>query len=176
MLRSIGSFGIAVLSATFAFAQPTTRPGQRLCLPETDPASPRKSLLKSGTSDEILRSDLDNDGDPDVLECWWNGKRPRWIDENDDMKPADVRGDISGDSVQIDFDGDGYYDGPSDMNVKWVDDDGDGRADAQIVAINPSKDQRTIRSQFSHYMIFVDVDHDGVLGYIDWEKFDWTKP
>jgi hypothetical protein len=165
-----------MLTAPIVFGQPTTRPGQQLCLPETDPASPRKSQLKGGPSDEIIRTDLDHDGDPDVLECWWNGKRARWIDENDDMKPADVRGDISADSVQIDYDGNGYYDGPTDMNIKWVDDDGDGRADAQIIAINPSTTQPTIRSSFSHYMVYIDVDHDGVNAYIDWTKFDWTKP
>ena len=77
--------------------------------------------------------------------------------------------------MQIDCDGDGYYDGPGDMNVKWVD-DGDGRPDAQIVTINPSSAQKTIHAGSAHYMVFVDVDHDGVNAYIDWTKFDWTKP
>jgi hypothetical protein len=175
-MKSIRVVCLSLLIAPPLIAQPATRPaGQQFCLRETDPASPRHSKLTK-PSDEIIRTDLDGDGDPDVLECWWNGHRARWIDENDDMKWTDVRGDISGDSVQIDFDGDGYYDGPSDMNIKWIDDDGDGRADAQIVTINPSAEQRTIRAGFSHYMVFVDVDHDGVLGYIDWTKFDWTKP
>src|SRR4051794_28587017 len=165
---------LAVLVARAADAQ-TSRPaaaaaaGQQIYLKETDPNSPRKSKLKSATPDnEILCIDLDNDGDPDVLECWWNGKRCRWIDENDDMRPTDVRGDMSGDCLQVDRDGDGYYDGPEDLNVKWCDDDGDGRPDVMIVTANPSATQPTIRSGLSHYMVFVDVDHDGVLAYVPW--------
>ena len=167
-----------MLATSICVAQPATRPaGQQLCLHETDPNSPRKSKLKGDKpSAEILRYSIENDGHPDVLECWWNGKRARWIDENHDMKWTDMRGDVSGDSVQIDCDGDGYYDGPGDMNVKWVDDDGDGRPDAQIVTINPSSSQPTIHAGSSHYMVFIDVDHDGVNAYIDWTKFDWTKP
>jgi hypothetical protein len=173
----LGVFLLGVLAAwrSTSFAQPATRPaGQQFCLPETDPNSPRKSQLHSKTpDDEIIRTDLDHDGDPDILECWWNGHRARWIDENDDMKWTDKRGDIGGDSVQIDIDGDGYYDGPSDMNIKWVDDDGDGQADAEIVTINPSVDQKTIRTGLSHYMVFIDLDHDGVNAYVDWRTFDW---
>src|SRR5689334_20907913 len=94
-----------LLISTALFAQPTSRSsGQQMCLRETDPNSPRKTKLKSEKpDDEIIRTDLDNDGDPDVLERWWNGHRIRWIDENDDMKPTDMRGDISADSMQIDF-------------------------------------------------------------------------
>jgi hypothetical protein len=159
---------LAAWRSSSVFAQ------QQLCLPETDPNSPRKSQLHGKTpDDEILRIDVDHDGDPDILERWWNGKRVRWLDENDDMKSTDARGDISADSMQIDIDGDGYYDGPSDMNIKWIDDDGDGRADAQIVTINPGVDQKTIRAGLSHYMVFIDVDHDGVNAYVDWTKFAW---
>ena len=53
-----------------------------------------KSALKSTTpSDEILRIDIDNDGKPDIIERWWNGKRVRWLDENGDLLPTDTRGD-----------------------------------------------------------------------------------
>jgi hypothetical protein len=126
-------------------------------------------------TDEIVRWSVENDGHPDMLERWWMGKRCRWIDENHDMKATDVRGDMSADSLQVDCDGDGYYDGPGDMNVKWVDDDGDGRADAEIVTINPSSTQKSIHAGSAHYMVFIDVDHDGVNAYIDWMYFDWTK-
>jgi hypothetical protein len=153
--------------------QPTEK-GQQVCLPETDPSSPRKSKLKGDQpSDEIIRLDLDNDADPDVLECWMNGKRVRFLDENDDMKPSDTRGDQSADSMQIDRDGDGYYDGPGDLNIKWVDDDGDGKPDAQLFAANPTLDQKTIKSGSSHWMAFIDTDHDGVNGYIDWTTFEF---
>src|SRR5687768_13959988 len=144
-----------------------TKPqAQQVCLGETDPASPRKSKLGEDKQ-QIVRVDLDEDGDPDVLEHWWNGKRARWIDENDDMKASDVRGDTSMDAVQIDRDGDGYYDGPEDLNIKWADDDGDGRADVQLFAANPRADATKISSGTSHWMVYVDVDKDGVNGYVD---------
>jgi hypothetical protein len=158
-------------------AAPATAPsGQSLCRPETDPASPRKSRLAGRSqNDQIIQLDLDNDGDPDVLECWWHGKRCRWIDENDDMKSTDSRGDTTGDVLQVDRDGDGYYDGPDDMNIKWCDDDGDHRPDLQIVTINPTAAQRTVHGGASHYMVFVDIDHDGVNAYVDWDKFDFAN-
>src|SRR3954471_1938365 len=96
----------------------TTKAVQQFVQKEHDPNSPRKSQLHSKKPDnEIIRIDVDHDGDPDILEQWWNNKRARWIDENDDMKPTDARGDMSMDAVQIDRDGDGYYDGPEDINI-----------------------------------------------------------
>jgi hypothetical protein len=71
----------------------STKPAttQTFAQSEKDPASPRHSQLKSKKPDasEIVRIDVDHDGDPDILEHWWNGKPRRWIDENDDMKPTD---------------------------------------------------------------------------------------
>jgi hypothetical protein len=150
---------------------------QTACRPETDPSSPRHTKLKSETPNpkEIVFTDVDGDGDPDILETWWNGKRVRWFDENDDMKPTDVRGDQSDDALQIDRDGDGYYDGPGDINIKWVDDDGDGKPDVQIFAANPAKDATRIASGSSHFMVFIDVDHDGVNGWIPWETFSFDR-
>jgi len=84
---------------------------------ETDTTSARHSALSEAPSDNILRVDLDKDGDPDILERWWNGKRVRWFDENDDATEADVWGDMLSDALQVDKDGDGSYDGPSDYNV-----------------------------------------------------------
>ena len=81
----------------------TTKAVQQFVQKEKDPNSPRKSQLHSKKPDnEIIRIDIDHDGDPDILEQWWNNKRVRWIDENDDMKPTDARGDMSMDVVQID--------------------------------------------------------------------------
>ena len=110
-----------------------------MCVPETETTSPRHSKLKGDDpkSVEVLRTDLDNDGDPDILERWWNGRRVRWFDENDNMSATDLAGDMTDDSLQVDRDGDGFYDGPDDVNVDWVDDDGDGDADLQIVRHQP---------------------------------------
>ncbi len=139
--------------ATRTFAQPATMaatrpiPGhQTICLSETDPNSPRKSKLispapKPGEADpkEIIRYSLTNNKDhPDVIESWWHGHRVRWIGEGNAMKWTDVRGAQVNDVLQIDRDNDGYYDGPDDAAIKWVDDDNDGRPDLEIVNINPS--------------------------------------
>ena len=135
----------------------------------------RKSALKSTTpSDEIVRLDINKDGKPDILERWLNGKRVRWLDENGDMLPTDTRGDQIADVMQIDKNGDGLYDSALDINIKWADNDGDGRADLQAFVTQGrawSKDNWNAAE--SHWMVFVDVEKDGVLGWLDWEKFDF---
>jgi len=135
----------------------------------------RKTALKSTTpSDEIVRLDINHDGKPDILERWWNGKRVRWLDENGDMLPTDTRGDQVGDVMQIDKNGDGLYDSETDINIKWADNDGDGRADLQAFV---TQGREWSNGKFdpgeSHWMIFIDVEKDGVLGWLDWEKFDF---
>jgi hypothetical protein len=137
----------------------------------------RKSALKSTTpSDEIVRLDIDHDGKLDIVERWWNGKRVRWLDENNDLKPTDTRGDQVNDVLQIDKNGDGYYDGPLDINVKWADNDGDGRADLQaFVTQGREWSQDKWNASESHWMVFIDVEKDGVLGWLDWEKFDFSS-
>ena len=177
-LLAAAAMPVVLSPIALAQSQPATTQAKRqqVVLSETDPNSPRKSQLKGEKpSDEILRTDLDKDGDPDVLEVWWSGKRARWIDENDDMKPADVKGDLVDDAVQIDRDGDTYYDGPDDMNVKWVDDDGDRDPDVQLVAMHAAKEATRVTSGESHWMIFVDTDDDDVNGYIDWNTFHFAN-
>jgi hypothetical protein len=135
----------------------------------------RKSALKSTSpSDEIVRLDIDKDGKPDILERWWNGKRVRWLDENGDMLPTDTRGDQVADVMQIDKNGDGLYDSALDINIKWADNDRDGRADLQVFVTQGrewSNDKWNAAE--SHWMVFVDVEKDGVLGWLDWEKYDF---
>ncbi len=137
----------------------------------------RRTALKSATpSDEIVRLDIDGDGKPDILERWWNGKRVRWLDENGDMLPTDTRGDQVADVMQIDKNDDGIYDSALDINIKWADNDGDGRADLEAFVTqgrewangkwNPAE---------SHWMVFIDVEKDGVLGWLDWQKFDFDN-
>ena len=135
----------------------------------------RKTALKSSTpSDEIVRLDINHDGKPDILERWWNGKRVRWLDENGDMLSTDTRGDQVGDVLQIDKNGDGLYDGPNDINIKWADNDHDGRADLEaFVTQSPEWGPDKWSAAESHWMIFIDVEKDGVLGWLDWTKFDF---
>jgi hypothetical protein len=137
----------------------------------------RKTALKSTTpSDEIVRLDINNDGKPDILERWWNGKRVRWLDENNDMLPTDTRGDQVRDVLQIDKNGDGLYDGPLDMNIKWADNDGDGRADLEAFVTQPPEwgpDKWSAAE--AHWMVYIDVEKDGVLGWLDWTKFDFAN-
>ena len=137
----------------------------------------RKTSLKSTTpSDEIVRVDVDGDGKPDILERWWNGKRVRWLDENGDMLSSDTRGDQVADVLQVDKNGDGLYDGPDDLNVKWADNDKDGKADLQAwVTQSPEWSADKWNASGSHWMVFIDVEKDGVLGWLDWEKFDFSN-
>ncbi len=135
----------------------------------------RKTALKSTTpSDEIVRVDIDKDGKPDILERWWNGKRVRWLDENGDMLPTDTRGDQVADVMQIDKNGDGLYDSELDISIKWADNDGDGRADLQaFVTQGREWSNGKYNPGESHWMVFVDVEKDGVLGWLDWETYDF---
>jgi hypothetical protein len=134
----------------------------------------RTSLTTTKPSDEIIRLDIDGDGRPDILERWWNGKRVRWLDENGDMKPTDTRGDTVGDVLQVDMDGDGLYDGVTDQNVKWADNDGDGRADLQAWVTQPPEwGPAKWSTTESHWMIYLDEDRDGVLGWQDWQTFNF---
>jgi hypothetical protein len=136
-----------------------------------------KSELNSKTPNgEILHIDIDGAGKPDIIERWWNGKRCRWLDESGTMQPEDERGNMTNCVLQVDMDDDGAYDGPEDMNIKWCDTDGDGIPDVQAFAINPktwgtSKKERT---GHPHWMVFVNHDQHGVLGWVDWEKFNFA--
>ncbi len=146
-----------------------------LFFPQNGNIDLRKSALKSTTpSDEIVRLDINHDGKPDILERWWNGKRVRWLDENGDMLPTDTRGDQVGDVMQIDKNGDGIYDSETDINIKWADNDGDGRADLQaFVTQGRAWSNGTFDPGESHWMVFIDVEKDGVLGWVDWQKYDF---
>jgi hypothetical protein len=60
---------LAALLPLCAFAEPAVFPN------ETDSASPRKSLLPNNPDAVVLRTDLDADGDPDLIERWRIGVR-----------------------------------------------------------------------------------------------------
>ncbi len=114
--------------------------------------------------------DLDQDGDPDVMfSILPGGVKILWIDDDDDMTTSDLEGDMDSDCVMIDVNNDGRYGGEKDLIVDWNDEDGDGRADIQIIVDNGSKDNKG--KWESHFIWFFDDDGDGVLGYINWDQF-----
>lgn len=137
---------------------------------ETDPESQRKSHLGEQSHESILRTDLDKDRDPDLFERWWHGKRIRWIDENDDAAAHEVMPDGLGDALQIDVDGDGYYDGPADLTLKWWDKDGDGIPDIEIYQENPGPAQTKAFTGSSHFFVSINPDQSGRFSGIDWRK------
>jgi hypothetical protein len=90
------------------------------------------------------------------------------------MLPTDTRGDQVGDVMQIDKNGDGIYDSDTDINIKWADNNGDGRADLQaFVTQGRAWSNGTFDPGESHWMVFIDVEKDGVLGWVDWQKYDF---
>ena len=121
-----------------------------------------------------MRLDINSDGKPDILERWWNGKRVRWLDENGDLLPTDTRGDQVADVMQIDKNGDGIYDTALDISIKWADNDGDGRPDLQaFVTQGREWSNDKWNAGESHWMVYIDVEKDGVLGWLDWQKYDF---
>jgi hypothetical protein len=143
--------------------------------PAPTPRDLRRTVLTTTTpSGEIVRLDIDGDGKPDLLERWWNGKRVRWLDENGDLSPTDTRGDQVADVLQVDMNGDGEYDGVTDQSIKWADNDGDGRPDVQAWSTQPpSWKAGNWSTAESHWMLFLDVDKDAVLGWQDWKTFNF---
>jgi hypothetical protein len=149
-----------------------------VCPRETDPQSLRHSALGETPHENILRVDLDGDGDPDLLEGWWNGMRVRWFDENDDATAADVWCDMVHDSLQVDVDGDGFYDGPADYCVKWADRDGDGVPDIQAFNQNPKPNSETVFGKSGAvFFVTIDPDNTGLLMDIKWSDLTpgWTR-
>lgn len=145
---------------------------------ETDSESMQLSELNNDQPSPILYIDVDQDGDPDILELWWKNKRLRWFDENDDATFSDKWGDMQNDSLQVDMDGDGFYDGPSDYNVKWADRDDDGIADIQLFSRNPAAGFDWVFAKSDAiYFVMIDPDNTGVLTDIDWNDLSvsWTR-
>jgi hypothetical protein len=129
----------------------------------------RRTALKSAKpDDEIVRTDLDQDGRPDLLERWWNGKRARWLDEGGTLRADDTRGDTVNGLLQLDLDGDGVYDSDGDANVRWCDTNRDGVPDVQAYVAHAKA------RGGAHWMLFLNHDRRGVLGWMDWQTFDFA--
>jgi hypothetical protein len=118
---------------------------------------------------KIQRIDLDNDGDPDILKYTiLNGIPVMWIDDNDNMRWADIEGDMIDDCLCIDRNKDGLFAGELDISIDWNDNNCDGVADMQFVVENGNADLRNRYDWNSNMMIILDEDKEGVFKYIDW--------
>jgi hypothetical protein len=113
--------------------------------------------------------DLDKDGDPDILSYTLeNGMGVIWIDDDDDMKYGDLEGDTDSDCLLIDRNRDGIFAGPRDLSIDWGDENGDGKADIQLIASNGGWKNRNFYDWDADFMYVMDEDGDNIMHYIDW--------
>ncbi len=120
---------------------------------------------------KIKFTDLDKDGDPDVLETLTINNTPiRWIDDDDDMKWTDTEGDTDNDCLMVDRDKDGRFGSYNDLVIDWNDTNNDGKADMQVVVDYVAKDNKSAWGP-GHYMWVLDTDVDNIFNYIDWNTF-----
>lgn len=171
-LLLVGTLGGAVTAVAVLPQEASVRAAP----PAPDPALLRSRLAPGGPP---VRTDVDGDGDPDVLEVWSAGRRTRWFDEDDDLRAEEVRGDEQDDFVQVDRDGDGGYDGPDDLAVDWADADDDGDPDLQTVVVHPPGTRLDGTPGGALWWVFEDVDDDSVGAFVDWQTFEpdgWRRP
>ncbi len=145
---------------------------------ENSPADPgsTKTLLTPfrlplpADTGTIRYIDLDHDGDPDVLQTIIDGNIPvQWIDDDDDMKKGDMEGDTDNDCLMIDRNKDGRYGGSQDLIIDWDDEDGDGKADIQVLVENS---KTSYKGKWKSHIVYIfDTDHDGIFNYVDWSAF-----
>jgi len=120
---------------------------------------------------KIKFTDLDKDGDPDVLETMTLNNTPvRWIDDDDDMKYTDTEGDTDNDCLMIDRDKDGKFGSYNDLVIDWNDTNKDGKADMQVVVDYVAKDVKQAWGP-GHYMWVLDTDLDNIFNFVDWNTF-----
>ena len=121
---------------------------------------------------KIKCTDLDKDGDPDVLETMTINNTPvRWIDDDDDMKITDTEGDTDNDCLMIDRDKDGKFGSYNDLVIDWNDTNKDGKADMQVVVDYVAMEVKNAWGP-GHYMWVLDTDLDNIFNYIDWNTFE----
>ena len=132
--------------------------------------TPFRLSLPSGSLN-IEYIDLDNDGDPDILQSTTSNNIPvQWIDDDDDMQEGDIEGDMDSDCLMLDRNMDGEYGSSHDLIIDWNDEQGDGKADMQVVADNSGLDDR---GRFkAHYIWIIDSDNDQIFNYIDWNTYN----
>ncbi|MBQ8521414.1 MAG: heparinase II/III family protein [Bacteroides sp.] len=112
--------------------------------------------------------DLNKDGKLDGIKSITHKDVPiLWLDDDGNLKKDDLEGDMVNDCLLIDRNKDGVYGGCGDLIIDWVDEDGDGKADMQIVLDYPAEEKK----DGAHYMIVRDLDRDNVFNYINWNNF-----
>lgn len=120
---------------------------------------------------QVKLTDLDKDGDPDILKAIINDSIPiLWIDDDDDMHWKAVEGDTDNDCLLIDRNKDGIYAGPWDFSIDWFDSDKDGKADVQLIVNNAGLKVRNYYDWAADFMYVFDDDKDQIMHYIDWNK------
>lgn len=119
----------------------------------------------------VSYSDLDNDGDPDMLQTFTHKNTPvLWIDDDDDMKKGDIEGDTDSDCLIIDRDKSGNFKNGDKLIIDWNDTDKDGKADMQVVVEYVTDATRPVYGK-GHYMWVLDTDKDNIFNYLDWDNF-----
>ncbi len=133
-----------------------------------------KSLIRSfkpnfSTTPKTI--DLDNDGDPDLIQSTVFDTIPIiWIDDDDDMRTTDWEGDLDSDCLIIDRNNDGIFAGPGDISLDWVDNNSDGIADMQVVVENSNPHIKNYWDWSSNYMWIIDPEQDETFNYVNWKE------
>lgn len=125
--------------------------------------------------EDVEYLDLNGDGVFDAIKTVSSKGIPMlWLD---DGKNGINKGDFALPAVNscllVDRNNDGVY----DFIVKWLDEDGDMKADLQLVAEYPLEPTDLVWPN-GHYMWVIDTQHDGVFNCIDWQNFKinaWKK-
>lgn len=119
-----------------------------------------------GAATEYL--DLDCDGRYDAIKTVTHGDVPvLWLDDGGSgIREGDTEIAAVDACLLVDRNRDGRY----DFVVKWLDDNGDGRADMQLVMEYPCEPTDQVWPN-GHYMWVIDSQGDGIFNCIDWNTF-----
>lgn len=109
--------------------------------------------------------DLNKDGKIDAIKTVTHSDIPvLWLDDGaSGIRKGDTEVDTANACLLIDRNKDGEY----DLIIKWLDEDGDGKADLQLVAEYPTQ-KTDLVWPYGHYMWVIDNQKDDIFNYIDW--------
>lgn len=112
--------------------------------------------------------DLNKDGKYDAIKTFTHSEIPvLWLDDGKaGIKKGDTEIDTANACLLIDRNKDGVY----DLIIKWLDEDGDGKADLQLVAEYPLEATDQVWP-YGHYMWVIDTQKDDIFNYINWNTF-----